>query len=76
MLLMQTVMSKSKMKSLKDIKAQLLKDPKVSAEYEKQQPEFAIAHELIALSRIAIKKDIHASFHSHQTIACFRCKFL
>jgi len=36
------------MKSLKDIKAQLLKDPNVSAEYEKQQPDFAIARELIA----------------------------
>jgi hypothetical protein len=31
------------MKSLKDVKAQLLQDPEVSAEYEKQQPEFAIA---------------------------------
>ena len=48
MLLMQAVMSKSIMKSLKDVKAQLLKDPKVNAEYEKQQPEFAIARELIA----------------------------
>ncbi len=48
MLLTQTVMNKSKMKSLKDIKAQLLKDPKVSAEYEKQQIEFAIACERIA----------------------------
>ena len=48
MLLTQMVMNKSKMKSLKDIKAQLLKDPKVSAEYEKQQPDFAIARELIA----------------------------
>lgn len=47
MLLTQTVMSKSKMKSLKDIKAQLLKDPKVRAQYEKQQAEFAIARELI-----------------------------
>jgi DNA-binding XRE family transcriptional regulator len=36
------------MKSLKDVKAQLLQDPEVSAEYEKQQPEFAIARELIA----------------------------
>jgi hypothetical protein len=36
------------MKSLKDVKAQLLKYPKVNAEYEKQQPEFAIARELIA----------------------------
>jgi DNA-binding XRE family transcriptional regulator len=36
------------MKSLKDVKAQLLQDPVVSAEYEKQQPEFAIARELIA----------------------------
>ena len=36
------------MKSLKDVKAQLLQDPEVSAEYEKQQPEFDIARELIA----------------------------
>lgn len=36
------------MKSLKEVKAQLLQDPEVSAEYEKQQPEFAIARELIA----------------------------
>lgn len=36
------------MKSLKDVKALLLKDPEASAEYEKQQPEFAIARELIA----------------------------
>jgi DNA-binding XRE family transcriptional regulator len=36
------------MKSLKDVKAQLLQDPEVSAQYEKQQPEFAIARELIA----------------------------
>ncbi len=36
------------MKSLKDAKALLLKDPEASAEYEKQQPEFAIARELIA----------------------------
>lgn len=36
------------MKSLKDVKAQLLQDPEVSAQYEKQQPEFDIARELIA----------------------------
>jgi predicted transcriptional regulator len=36
------------MKSLKDVKAQLLQDPEVSAEYEKQQLEFDIARELIA----------------------------
>ncbi len=36
------------MKSLKDVKAQRLQDPEVSAEYEKQQPEFDIARELIA----------------------------
>ena len=48
MLLTQTVMNKSIMKSLKDIKAQLMKDPKVRAEYEKKQPDFAIARELIA----------------------------
>lgn len=36
------------MKSLKEVKAQLLQDPEVSVEYEKQQPEFAIARELIA----------------------------
>jgi len=36
------------LKSFKDVKAQLLQEPEVSAEYEKQQPEFAIARELIA----------------------------
>ena len=41
------------MKSLKDVKAQLLQDPEVSAEYEKQQPEFAISRELISARVLA-----------------------
>jgi DNA-binding XRE family transcriptional regulator len=36
------------MNSLKDIKAQILNDPEASAEYAAQQPEFAIARELIS----------------------------
>ena len=34
--------------SLKDVKAQQLKNPEVLAEYEKLGPEYAIARELIA----------------------------
>lgn len=33
--------------SLKNIKAQILKDPEASAEYAEQQPEFAIARGFI-----------------------------
>jgi transcriptional regulator with XRE-family HTH domain len=36
------------MDSLKEVKARILKDAEVSAEYALQQPEFAIARELIA----------------------------
>lgn len=36
------------MNSLKNIKAQILKDPEASAEYAAQQPEFEIARELIS----------------------------
>jgi DNA-binding XRE family transcriptional regulator len=36
------------MKSLKDIKRELLKDPATRAEYENQAAEFNMAHELIA----------------------------
>ena len=36
------------MNNLKDIKARLLKDAEVSAEYSLQAPEFAIARELIS----------------------------
>jgi DNA-binding XRE family transcriptional regulator len=36
------------MNSLKDVKARILKDAEVSAEYSIQAPEFAIARELIA----------------------------
>jgi DNA-binding XRE family transcriptional regulator len=36
------------MKSLKDIKRELLEDPATRAEYEQQAAEFDMAHELIA----------------------------
>lgn len=36
------------MKSLKDIKRELLDDPATRAEYEQQAAEFDMAHELIA----------------------------
>jgi len=36
------------MKTLKDIKGQLLADPQTRAEYEAQAPEYALARELIA----------------------------
>lgn len=36
------------MKSLKQVKAELLAQPKVKAEYDALADEFAIAHELIA----------------------------
>jgi ribosome-binding protein aMBF1 (putative translation factor) len=39
---------KSIMNSLKDVKARILKNAEVSAEYSIQAPEFAIARELIA----------------------------
>ena len=44
----QSDYGESRVISLKDVKAQQLKNPEVLAEYEKLGPEYAIARELIA----------------------------
>ena len=51
------------MKTLKDLKAQLLANPETRAEYDAQAPEFAAARELIA-ARARVEVIHRACIHS------------
>ena len=58
------------MKSLKDIKRELLDDPEVQGEYRKQAPEFDMARELIAArSRAGMtQSDVAAAYLDSVTV--------